>query len=585
MKKIITVLLMFLLLVSMLPASQVVENNRQKIYSVDSSEYEAMKYLYIASGLALPSTTGPWSASEMDLMLSRIDRNSLSESALETYNYLERQLGKEARINPSENFGLDIGMRVGVEMLAHTNPKEFDSLDDFGGKGDWRAQLPLISIPLETWIGSSIYGYSSFDLGINRTYINGIQDSNFLTNIIMVPPSVLGDLNMNFPYRAFGSIGGDVWNLSVGRDKLKWGPGESGNLIIGDQIPYHNNARFSAFTDAFKYTFSFSSFIHPMNYTKKVAGKEYLDLSYSQTAPREGLSAFIAHRLEWRIVDKINMALTEAIMYQSKENQLDLLALSPTAIFHNYYIRGNANSIISLEMDYTPIKYLNLYGEFALDEFKLPGEFTTDGPPSAYGFILGAKTSYPYRNGMFYGSLEAAYTDPYLYLRDDGTSYDPNNYGINFVVAIPEFTNEGTANYTLDFLGYRYGNDSVVGNLNFGYKVFGSWFADLDFTYLADGCFDMNTRWDNDIVPGSPNDPSAPSTDHPHDGSYEEGSNWDQRNAVAHWTMLRLSGGITLFENLDIFGSINYINIQNYQNIKGQKADDFQFTLGLTYYI
>lgn len=584
MKKKLAMLIALLLAASMLFAGVTAEN-RQKIYPVDSDVYEAIKYLYISQGLALPSTTGPWSGAELDLMLSRIDAESLSPSAMKTYEFVAEELGKEARLNPDENFGLDVGLKISTEMFLHSNPKEFSSLDDFGGKGDWRAATPLLSVPLETWIGNLVYGYSSFDLGVNRTLVNGIDDSVFVSNIYMVPPIVMDDLNLNFPLRAFGSIGGDFWNISIGRDKLSWGPGESGNLVIGDQIPYHNNARFSAFSNHFKYTFSLSSFIHPMNYTTNDGTQDWLDLSYDMTVPREGTSMFIAHRLEWRIIDKINMALTEAIMYQSETNQLDLLVLSPTAVFHNYYIRGNANSLLSFEIDYTPIEYLNIYGEMVIDEFKLPGEFSNDGPPSASGYILGAKTSIPLGDGMLYGSLEGAYTDPYLYLRDDGDEYGPNNYGINFVVATPEFTNGGKANYTLDFLGYRYGNDSVVANLNVGYKVFGSWFVDGRYTYIADGCFDMNTRWDNDIVPGSENDPLAPSDSHPHDGSFDKNSNWESRNAVAHWNVLALKGGVTLFDNLDIWGEFDYIHIGNWQNIKGQKSQDVQFTLGVSYYI
>lgn len=595
MKKKLAMLIALLLAASMLFAGVTAEN-RQKIYPVDSDVYEAIKYLYISQGLALPSTTGPWSGAELDLMLSRIDAESLSPSAMKTYEFVAEELGKEARLNPDENFGLDVGLKISTEMFLHSNPKEFSSLDDFGGKGDWRAATPLLSVPLETWIGRNVYGYSSFDLGINRTLTNGLSDSNFFSNIFMLPPSVMGDLNLNFPLRGFGTIGGDSWYISVGRDKLSWGPGESGNLLVGDQIPYHNNARFSAFSNHFKYTFSLSSFIHPMNYTNvndpnesiSATNPAFIKNSWSQNDTRDGTSMFIAHRLEWRIIDKINMALTEAIMYQSETNQLDLLVLSPTVIFHNYYIRHNANSLLSFEIDYTPIDYLNIYGEAIIDEFMLPGENGSAkmGPPSAFGVIGGVKTSIPLGNGMLYGSIEGAYTDPYLYLRDGGDKGNDGLYGINFVVAIPEFWADG-GNYTFDFLGYRYGNDSVVANLNVGYKVFGSWFVDGRYTYIADGVFDMHTRWRYVENGSSTDDPNAPtsSTGDKLNGSYDENSNQDFRNAVAHWNVLAIKGGVTLFDNLDIWGEFDYIHIGNWQNIKGQKSQDVQFTLGVSYYI
>jgi hypothetical protein len=55
---------------------------------------------------------------------------------------------------------------------------------------------------------------------------------------------------------------------------------------------------------------------------------------------------FMSHRLEWRMFrDKVNFALTEAIMYQSSTNFIDLQVLNPVMIYHDYYIRSNSNSI------------------------------------------------------------------------------------------------------------------------------------------------------------------------------------------------------------------------------------------------
>ena len=293
---------------------------------------------------------------------------------------------------------------------------------------------------------------------------------------------------------------------------------------------------------------------------------------------------FIAHRLEWRILDKVNMALTESIMYQSETNQFDLLTLSPTAIFHNYYIRSNSNSLLSFEVDYTFIDHWNLYGEMVIDEFKLPGEFTNDGPPSASGYILGLKTAYPIGQGMLYGSLEGAYTDPFLYLRDNGSDRaNPKNYGINFVVGQPDFTNSGSSNYVLDFLGYRYGNDSVVANLNVGYEVYGKWNVDFTFTYWADGIMDMNSIW-HYTTPGvdDPNSPtSKPVNDK--DDSWDPSSNWESRNAVAHWLLFNIAGHYTFIESLDLYAQFRFINVINYENVKGQSERDVQFSIGLSY--
>ena len=587
MKRLLTVIMVFLCSAAMLSAG-VRADNRQKVYPVDSDAYEAIRDLYIAEGLALPSTTGPWNAAELDLMLKRFHTEGMSPENRNLYDWVFNELNHDARIETDGDFGLGIGMRTTGVMYAHSDSEHFPSLDSFGGKGDIRNQYPMIQIPIETWIGRHVYGYSSFDLGISRTFINGLEDSRVFSNLFMVPPSTMSDLNLNFPFRAVGSFGGENWNVAIGRDRMKWGPGESGNLVVGDQLPYHDNARFTAFSNRFKYTFSMSSFIHPQNYMKRDdSGKDWFDPLYDMCPERKGISMLLSHRLEWRIVDKINMALTESIRYQASDGSIDLIVLSPTAVFHNYYIRGNANSLISLEFDYTPMKYLNIYGEMAIDEFKLPGEFSAEsaGPPSAMGYILGARTAVPIGPGMLTAHLEGAYTDPYLYLRDEGTSYGSDKYGINFVAAMNEWVSAtGKPCYTQDFIGYRYGNDSIVAELGVGYKVFGKWFVDGRYTYIADGCFDENTRWAQ-VVGKSDEDPSAPSRVHPSQGSFDEDSNWKDRNDIQHWNVLSVVGGVTLFDNLDIWSELNYINILNFGNVSGQKASDFQFVLGVSYYI
>ena len=162
-------------------------------------------------------------------------------------------------------------------------------------------------------------------------------------------------------------------------------------------------------------------------------------------------------------------------------------------------------------------------------------------------------------------------------------------------MATPEFGNEYAGNYTLDFLGYKYGNDAVVANLNAGYKVYGKWFVDAEYTYLADGTFDMHTKWWDDVVPGAKedgahegngaSDPTSPTDKHNKHGSFDPKSNWKDRNAVAHWNIFSLRGGITLFDNLDFWGEFNYINILNFNNIKDQKANDVQVSIGVSYYI
>ena len=51
--------------------------NVQKIFRVDSQIYQTIKALYLYAGFSLPSASGPWSASELLLMLEKIPEENL----------------------------------------------------------------------------------------------------------------------------------------------------------------------------------------------------------------------------------------------------------------------------------------------------------------------------------------------------------------------------------------------------------------------------------------------------------------------------------------------------------------------------
>jgi len=48
--------------------------------------------------------------------------------------------------------------------------------------------------------------------------------------------------------------------VQVGRDKLSWGAGKSGNLMVSNNLPYQQFGRFTTGFDQFKYTL-LSSFL------------------------------------------------------------------------------------------------------------------------------------------------------------------------------------------------------------------------------------------------------------------------------------------------------------------------------------
>ncbi len=563
-------------------------NNRQKIHPVDSDVYEAITFLYSSQGLALPSTAGPWSSDELLRMLSKIDKEVLQGGETAAYAYVAEKLRRKER---DASFGLDLSL----EGYYHTDTENFTHEEDWIRGYDERK--PIIDITFETWPADGFYGYSALSLGGTKfneytaeegpiSYHFGAQDLS--TNLFFLAPGDLGDLDLGMPYRAFGAFGGEGWSFQVGREQLSWGPGVSGNFILGDHFPYHNTGRFTAYGDTFKYTFATSFFPHPSEYYPILDESDDFSDKASQRDLLSGMSMFMGHRLEWRLFqDKVGLALTETIMYQSEDNTIDLRILNPAMIFHNYYIRSNANSIIALEVDYSPITNLNFYAQAAIDEFPLPGEYVPgkddNAYPNAYGLMAGAKGAYPLKRGFAYGSLEWAKTDPYLYLRDKDD--DATDYGVSYTAAQREYFGHGII-YNEEFIGYEYGPDAIVINAQGGYKEFGKWFVEGNIFYMLHGTHDKWTVWTR-VDTGDPgdDDPIPPVT--PTD-SHETENNGDpdagDRDAVSKTFSIGAAGGYAILPELSVYGQVDYIQIVNPGNIAANETiRDVQLTFGITY--
>lgn len=362
--------------------------------------------------------------------------------------------------------------------------------------------------------------------------------------------------------------------------------------MLSDTLKYHNMARITTFSDKFKYTFVTSFFPHPTSHFDALPGGDGPIEGDGQAVVLNGIYMFMSHRLEWRMfADKVGLTLTESIMYQSEENLLDLRILNPAMIFHDYYIRNNANSILGLEIDYTPVRGLNIYAQAAVDEFSLPGEpvpsATEANFPITFGYLAGIKGVLPLKNAVGYASLEFAQTDPYLYLRYSSnsgpTEASHDAYGLNYVGVIREFTNNSGTLYNPQFLGYTYGNDARVLNFNGGMKAFGTWNVSANVFYMAHGTFDMFTIWDR--VGGSTGSPLVTTpTDNGGDsaGNYKD-STYASRNAVFHTLVAGINGSYKLSDCLSVFGQVDYITIKNYKNKSGDIAGDIQLTFGATY--
>jgi hypothetical protein len=387
--------------------------------------------------------------------------------------------------------------------------------------------------------------------------------------------------------------------------------------MLGDHIHYHNALRTTFFNNALKWTYLVSNFAFPGDYYDG----DILDGDSRFDHPLEGITLFVGHRLEFRTLNnKLGFALSESIIYQSASAVFDPVALIPSMFLHNTYNAANSNSLLVFEADYTPLPRLNVYTQFALDDFSLgagenvPGT-DDDAQPSATGFLVGAKTAFALElipgtvSGIFSASAEFALTDPYLYLR---TTNGGDNSSLRLDYVVGTRYNHGMAVYHEDFLGYRYGGDAIVGNLHAGYRVFGTWNVEANILFMAHGTFDKWTIWtvvdngdginDDDPVYGG----STPTTSHPmppdsagsagnNAGNYAATrENVSSRNATAYTTVFSVLGTwnigtfpalstVPVVKSMELYGQVDLIWAANKGNVRGKNGFDLHCTVGLTY--
>jgi hypothetical protein len=534
-------------------------------------------------------------------MLDRLDAAALAPGEQTAFDYALSELAPPKKV-------FTFSFTPTLELRGHTNPVDFVLPEQY--VRPWNMAKPMLAFGTEAWFSHLFYVLGTVDIGTDVmtnmvTAPNGASypgskffgEGAFSTNIWLVPPSDMDALDWITPKRALISVGGEQWYATIGRDRLAWGPGESGNFMVGSHVDYHDSVRMVLFNDSIKYTYNVSAFQYPGEYltgtTYKPEGDPYNII--------QGTNLFIAHRFEWRAwKNKLNFAFTEALMHSVPQGGLpNPMALIPSLIMHNIYRFEEMNSLMTFEADWTPMPLLNIYGQFAMDEFAMPGDdpitATTSNIPNAFGWMLGAQTAFPLFGHIFTGSFEFALTDPYLYLRSGGHgNQDNGTAGINYIVA-----NRATfpVLYYEEFLGYRWGGDDIVLNAHAGYREFGAWSLEANILFMIHGAHDKWTTYqavyaENDLG-NNPQDNRTPTESHPQANHADP--NAAVRNAPYYLTAFSILGSwnigtlpslahIPALRTLALYGQIDVVAIFNPWNIReNAPIADLQFTLGVSY--
>jgi hypothetical protein len=394
---------------------------RQGLFAIPFSMISAgdpvlgdIRVLVRASGSSFLSFTPPLSRDEALHILDEIDPESLAPSLRELYDRVYASLSPALRYAEG-SFGLAAHAVLSPEIHLRTNTTIPFTRPD--------TTSPLaLSLPLTAYFADTVELTITPSVSADPFFYEE-SNSPWAVNI----PYEAKRFDLNMPLRAFVAAGGDWWNFQLGRDKVSYGLGHTGNLTISATPDYYDFARFSLFSRSFKY----SSFVSQM--PLNVNDTQILSDDRRNAAGPDALLNTMGrylyhHRIDTRIFRKLSLSISEALMVGNSPPELRYM--SPLIIMHNFwpwreydewgtgekgYMSG---SLFSFEVDWAVIPSLALYGQFVLNEFSTSYElknFPDSLPPNGLGYLAGAEYARAFGawQALFYG--EFVYTDPYLY--------------------------------------------------------------------------------------------------------------------------------------------------------------------------
>lgn len=282
--------------------------------------------------------------------------------------------------------------------------------------------------------------------------------------------------------------------IMFGQYKTDWGDFER-NLFLSDSLPYvvgltggYENKGVKIIFGIYDLNFELSQdewMIQKMPGIDGNSDRRVLDsMGYTQSGYSEPYKTFVIHRIEFDSLKFLRVSFNEINLVGGKIP--DLVDVNPFGILHNTYGEGYSNAILGADFSLIPIKKLQIYGQFAMDDFVVPDTEAgaTNYKPTSLAYALG--TRYVYRIDDYYLAPKFEYYKVYTWM------YNRWQKLLKFTadydgVEIP--------------VGFDYGND-MEGFL-FGFDLLFDW--NLKVKFLAEfykkGAIDIDTSYSDERKP------------------------------------------------------------------------------------
>lgn len=176
--------------------------------------------------------------------------------------------------------------------------------------------------------------------------------------------------------------------VKFGRDFIKWGPGESGALVMSD-IARPLDHLFAAVNFG---PFKFSYFASELDqYPGKKVGTAWIPV-------RRYLAG---HRLDMRFWGgRIQAGISELMLYGGEAEKFNIVYVNPVIFYHGEH-KNNAsrfgNALPSVDFMIYPLNNWQIYSSLLIDDFQIEKTVPDDMEPNEIGFIVGTHYTDPFQ--------------------------------------------------------------------------------------------------------------------------------------------------------------------------------------------
>ena len=420
--------------------------------------YDAMMALSLENRALNFADSAPLSIQELRTYLDEVDYDSLSDAGRSQYDRIERYVADRRFALGSDLISISLEPKFNVSAFYKSN-------DDIDWVYDRYSREPVFDAPFV--ISCADYFAMDMEISLGSSKGASLKNDNY-SNI----PYQTKNMDVNFPYSAYFNTGykfsektGVAFQIQQGSQSI--GRTLGGSIIWSDHLTGTTQAKLSAYSPNVKYTATISEF----NVDK------YMYM----------------HNVEARLFKKFTLGVQEGILVYAP---MELRFMNPWTIFHGFAPwrdygdeSGDRSSddpeshtcaYLGIKAEFTPVKYLRLYGLFAMTQYATPYEksnWPDSLQPDGLGGQWGAESYIPFREGYLHFGLEASYTQPYLYIKESP----------NWSLVRTYSENMGDHAIFYEWIGSPNGPDTISAQLTGGYEKPGRYSIEGNYLFMARG--------------------------------------------------------------------------------------------------